>query len=52
VVIAPTKELASQIVNEAKKLGLGTGVKVIGMRKGLKIIGTPDAETGAGMRIK
>ncbi|KAE9368216.1 P-loop containing nucleoside triphosphate hydrolase protein [Stipitochalara longipes BDJ] len=46
VIIAPTKELASQIVNEAKKLSLGTGVKVVGMRKGLKIIGTPDAEAG------
>jgi ATP-dependent RNA helicase DDX52/ROK1 len=38
VVVAPTKELASQIVNEAKKFSLGTGVKVVGMRKGLKII--------------
>jgi ATP-dependent RNA helicase DDX52/ROK1 len=47
VVIAPTKELASQIVNEAKKLSLGTGVKVVGMRKGLKIIGAQDVETGA-----
>jgi ATP-dependent RNA helicase DDX52/ROK1 len=46
VVIAPTKELASQIVNEAKKLSLGTGVKVVGMRKGLKIIGTPDIGAG------
>lgn len=47
VVIAPTKELASQIVNEAKKLSLGTGVKVVGMRKGLKIIGALDVEAGA-----
>jgi ATP-dependent RNA helicase DDX52/ROK1 len=47
VVIAPTKELASQTVNEAKKLSLGTGVKVVGMRKGLKIIGAPDVEAGA-----
>jgi ATP-dependent RNA helicase DDX52/ROK1 len=38
VVIAPTKELASQIVNEAKKLSLGTGIKVAGMRKGMKIV--------------
>lgn len=38
VVIAPTKELANQIVNEAKKLSLGTGVKVLGMRKGLKVV--------------
>ena len=38
VVVAPTKELASQIVNEAKKLSLGTGVKVVGMRKGMRIV--------------
>jgi ATP-dependent RNA helicase DDX52/ROK1 len=38
IVVAPTKELAGQIVNEAKKLSLGTGVKVVGMRKGLRII--------------
>ena len=46
VIIVPTKELASQIVNEAKKLSVGTGVKVVGMRKGLEIIGTPDAAAG------
>ncbi|PVH72732.1 P-loop containing nucleoside triphosphate hydrolase protein, partial [Cadophora sp. DSE1049] len=38
IVVAPTKELASQIVNEAKKLSLGTGVKVVGMRKGMRIV--------------
>jgi ATP-dependent RNA helicase DDX52/ROK1 len=38
IIVAPTKELASQIVNEAKKLCLGTGVKVVGMRKGLQIV--------------
>lgn len=38
IVIAPTKELASQIVNEAKKLCLGTGIKVVGMKKGLQIV--------------
>jgi ATP-dependent RNA helicase DDX52/ROK1 len=38
VIVAPTKELASQIVNEAKKLCLGTGVKVVGMRKGLQVV--------------
>ncbi|KAF4617056.1 hypothetical protein G7Y89_g15093 [Cudoniella acicularis] len=43
IIIAPTKELASQIVNEAKKLSLGTGVKVIGMRKGMKIVDSQDA---------
>ncbi|TGO48496.1 hypothetical protein BOTNAR_0472g00040 [Botryotinia narcissicola] len=43
VIIAPTKELASQIVNEGKKLSIGTGVKVLGMKKGMKII--PSANT-------
>ncbi|KAK2627417.1 hypothetical protein QTJ16_003383 [Diplocarpon rosae] len=38
LVIAPTKELAAQIVNEAKKLSMGTGVKVVGMKKGMRII--------------
>ncbi|CAK37267.1 uncharacterized protein An01g10870 [Aspergillus niger] len=35
VVIAPTKELASQIVNEGRKLALGTGVKITLMKKGM-----------------
>ncbi|KAE8451441.1 hypothetical protein EG329_004070 [Mollisiaceae sp. DMI_Dod_QoI] len=44
IVIAPTKELAMQIANEAKKLSLGTGVKVVGMRKGMRVtpVDTPD----------
>ena len=35
LIIAPTHELADQIVNEAKKLAVGTGIKVSGMRKGM-----------------
>lgn len=35
VVLAPTKELAAQIVNEIMKLAIGTGVKVALMRKGM-----------------
>jgi ATP-dependent RNA helicase DDX52/ROK1 len=42
IVVAPTKELASQIVNEAKKLSIGTGVKVVGMRKGMRIVTKQD----------
>ncbi|PQE18745.1 hypothetical protein CJF32_00006485 [Rutstroemia sp. NJR-2017a WRK4] len=42
VIIAPTKELASQIVNEGKKLAMGTGVKVLGMRKGMRIVAGAD----------
>ncbi|KAL4818662.1 ATP-dependent RNA helicase rok1 [Aspergillus spinulosporus] len=38
VVVAPTKELASQIVNEGRKLALGTGVKVTLMKKGMRVV--------------
>lgn len=38
VVIAPTRELASQIVNEGRKLALGTGIKVVRMQKGMKVV--------------
>ncbi|TVY60730.1 ATP-dependent RNA helicase rok1, partial [Lachnellula suecica] len=44
IIVAPTKELASQIVNEAKKLSIGTGVKVLGMRKGMRIVGEGDLD--------
>ena len=44
IVIAPTKELANQIVNEAKKLSIGTGVKVVGMRKGMRVVAKKDEE--------
>ncbi|RFU34794.1 hypothetical protein B7463_g1587, partial [Scytalidium lignicola] len=38
IVVAPTKELANQIVNEAKKLSVGMGIKVVGMRKGMQVV--------------
>ncbi|MCJ1350030.1 MAG: RNA-dependent ATPase rok1 [Icmadophila ericetorum] len=37
IIIAPTHELADQIVNEAKKLALGVGIKISGMRKGMAL---------------
>lgn len=37
LIIAPTHELADQIVNEGKKLALGTGIKLSGLKKGMKI---------------
>ncbi|KAI0004722.1 P-loop containing nucleoside triphosphate hydrolase protein [Xylariaceae sp. FL0662B] len=37
VVVAPTRELAHQIVNEGRKLAQGTGVRIVGMRKGMRI---------------
>lgn len=38
IVLAPTKELASQIVNEGRKLSLKTGIKVSLMRKGMEVL--------------
>ncbi|KAF3902998.1 hypothetical protein ABW20_dc0107253 [Dactylellina cionopaga] len=35
IVLSPTRELADQIVNEFRKLLLGTGIRVIGMKKSL-----------------
>ncbi|KAI2626023.1 P-loop containing nucleoside triphosphate hydrolase protein [Hypomontagnella submonticulosa] len=37
VVVAPTRELAHQIVNEGRKLAQGTGVKIVGMKKSMQI---------------
>lgn len=37
VVVAPTRELASQIVNEGRKLALGTGVRVVLMKRGITL---------------
>jgi ATP-dependent RNA helicase DDX52/ROK1 len=47
IVIAPTKELASQILNESRKLAVGTGVRVARMRKGMAIFNGTDT-TGGG----
>lgn len=38
VILAPTKELASQIANEGRKLSLKTGIKVSLMRKGMEVL--------------
>ncbi|KAF2753167.1 P-loop containing nucleoside triphosphate hydrolase protein [Pseudovirgaria hyperparasitica] len=38
IVVAPTKELASQIVNEGRKLSQGTKVKFALMRKGMEVV--------------
>ncbi|KAJ5625171.1 hypothetical protein N7510_001480 [Penicillium lagena] len=42
MVVAPTKELASQIVNEGRKLVAGTGVKITLMRKGMRVVERDD----------
>lgn len=38
VVLAPTRELASQIVNEARKMAKGTAIKATLMRKGMEVV--------------
>ena len=42
VIVAPTKELAGQIVNEGRKLVSGTGVKITMMRKGMRVVDRKD----------
>jgi ATP-dependent RNA helicase DDX52/ROK1 len=44
VIVAPTKELMWQIVNEGRKLAIGTGVKITGMKKGMRVLEQTDDE--------
>ncbi|KNG87823.1 ATP-dependent RNA helicase rok1 [Aspergillus nomiae NRRL 13137] len=44
VIVAPTKELASQIVNEGRKLVSGTGVKITLMKKGMQVVEHVDGD--------
>jgi len=37
LIVAPTHELADQIVNEGRKLALGTGIRISALRKGIKL---------------
>lgn len=46
LVIAPTKELAGQIVNEGRKLVAGTGVKITMMKKGMQVVEGENHEQG------
>lgn len=46
LVIAPTKELAGQIVNEGRKLVAGTGVKITMMKKGMQVVEGENDEQG------
>lgn len=48
VVIAPTRELASQIVNEARKLSKGTGLKAALMKKGMEVVDRQEEEEADG----
>jgi len=40
VVIAPTRELANQIADEGRRLAAGTGVRVVVMKKGMRVVAT------------
>jgi ATP-dependent RNA helicase DDX52/ROK1 len=40
IILAPTRELAHQIVNEGKKLVQNTGVRITLMRKGMQLAGS------------
>lgn len=44
IIIAPTKELAAQIVNEGRKLGQGAGVKISLMKRGMEVVERSDGE--------
>ncbi|OKL63984.1 ATP-dependent RNA helicase rok1 [Talaromyces atroroseus] len=44
IVVAPTKELVSQIVNEGRKLAVGTGVKITAMKKGMQVVAHPNTD--------
>ena len=54
LIIAPTHELADQIVNEGRKLAAGTGVKISGLRKGMRLhpdlVGSEDGDTLEGVK--
>jgi ATP-dependent RNA helicase DDX52/ROK1 len=48
IVLAPTRELASQIVNEARKLAKGTAIKATLMRKGMELVVRSEEELSSG----
>ncbi len=37
LIVAPTHELADQIVNEGRKVAVGTGIRISGLKKGMKL---------------
>ena len=48
IILAPTHELADQIVNEARKLIQRTGLRVTGMRKGMHVLAQEDSTDSTG----
>ena len=49
IVVAPTHELVDQIVNEGRKLAIGTGIRITAMRKGMSLYQQDsDQQSGVG----
>lgn len=46
IVLAPTKELASQIANEGRKLAANTGIKITYVRKGMRLTESSQPQDG------
>ena len=44
LIVAPTRELAGQIVNEARKLAHGTGIRATLMKKGMEVVSRKGAQ--------
>lgn len=54
LVLAPTKELVGQIVNEGKKLCQNTGIKIAQVRKGMQLdrqLAQEDGEEGSAVKV-
>lgn len=47
IVLAPTKELASQIANEGRKLALNTAIRITNVRKGMHLASDPSSDADA-----
>lgn len=41
IILAPTHELADQIVNEGRKMAVKTGIKISGLKKGMRLHADP-----------
>lgn len=47
IILAPTKELASQIANEGRKLALNTAIRITNVRKGMHLASDPSSDADA-----
>ncbi|KAL0474953.1 ATP-dependent RNA helicase [Neurospora intermedia] len=52
IVVAPTRELASQIVNEGRKLAIGTGVRVVLMKRTLRLVAESNTQEETEQEVK